>query len=106
MKPIIQDIREISDSREMYESKPHKFLSFFIYLLLIAIVVAGIWMCYGEIDIVSKGTGIVRPNEMISTISNKVDGVVSTNNLEEGKAVSKGDVLFTITYDDLESCTI
>ena len=102
MKPIIQDIREISDSREMYESKPHKFLSFFIYLLLIAIVVAGIWMCYGEIDIVSKGTGIVRPNEMISTISNKVDGVVSTNNLEEGKAVSKGDVLFTITYDDLE----
>ena len=102
MKPIIQDIREISDSREMYESKPHKFLSFFIYLLLIAIVVAGIWMCYGEIDIVSKGTGIVRPNEMISTISNKVDGVVSTNNLEEGKIVSKGDILFTITYDDLE----
>jgi len=82
MKPVIKDIREITDSKEMYETKPHPFLSIFIYILLVCIVLACIWMYFGEVDIVSKGSGMVRPNENMSMIRNKVQGEVASNNLE------------------------
>ncbi len=100
MEPVIKDIREISDSKEMYESKPHPFLSIFIYILLGCILIAGIWTYFGEIDIVSKGIGVVRPNDNISKVRSKAQGEVLTSNLEEGKKVKKGDVLFTIAHDD------
>lgn len=102
MQPIIKDIQEITDSKEMYESKPHRFLSYFIYILLISMILAGVWMYFGEIDVVSKGTGVVRPNENISSVRNKVQGEVTASFLEEGKQVQKGEILFTIAYDDLE----
>nr|WP_303244151.1 HlyD family efflux transporter periplasmic adaptor subunit [uncultured Cellulosilyticum sp.] len=102
MQPIIKNIQEITDSKEMYESKPHRFLSYFIYILLISIILAGVWMYFGEIDVVSKGTGVVRPNENISSVRNKVQGEITASYLEEGKQVQKGEVLFTVAYDDLE----
>lgn len=102
MKPIIKDIREITDSKEMYESKPHPFLAIFIYTVLALIIIAGIWAYYGEIDIVSKGTGVVRPNENLSSIRNKVSGEVEYTDLVEGKRVKKGDILFKINHDDLD----
>ena len=102
MKGIIQDISEITDSKEIYAARPHPFLSIFIYILLVAIVAIGIWMYYGEIDIVSKGRGVIRPNENMSIIRNRIGGVISENHLEEGKEVKKGEVLFRIDYGDLQ----
>lgn len=102
MKSVIKDIRDITDSKEMYETKPHPFLGIFIYILLICIALICVWMYFGEIDIVSKGSGVVRPNENISMIRNKVQGEVAVSHLEEGKRVKQGDVLFGILYDDLE----
>lgn len=102
MKPIIKDIGDITDSKEMYESKPHPFLAIFIYMVLGLIIIAGIWAYLGEIDIVSKGNGIVRPNENLSSIRNKTAGEVEYVDLEEGKSVEKGDVLFRINHDDLD----
>lgn len=102
MQPIIKDITEISDSREMYESKPHPFLGIFIYIVLACIMTALIWMYFGEVDIVSKGYGVVRPNENVSMIRNKVQGEVTYSALEEGKDVKKGDILFSIDCEDLE----
>lgn len=102
MKPIIKDIREITDSKEMYESKPHAFLGIFIYMLLGLIIIAGVWAYYGEIDIVSKGIGVVRPNAHLSSIRNKTGGSIEYCNLKEGQVVQKDDVLFTINHDDLD----
>ncbi len=102
MQPIIKDIREISDSKEMYESKPNRFLGIFIYIVLACIIIAFIWMYFGEIDIVSKGFGVVRPNENVSMIRNRVHGEVKHSVLKEGKEVKKGDILFSINSDELE----
>lgn len=102
MKPIIKDIREITDSKEMYESKPHAFLGIFIYILLAIIILASVWTYFGEIDIVSKGMGVVRPNAHLSNIRNKTSGEVVYCNLEEGQVVQKGDVLFRINHEDLD----
>ena len=102
MKPVIKDIREITDSKEMYETKPNPFIKIFIYILVACIGCALIWTYWGEIDIVSKGLGVVRPSENISTIRSKVQGEVVYTQVEEGRQVNKGDVLFELAYDDLE----
>lgn len=102
MEPVIKDIREITDSKEMYETKPHPFISVFIYILIACIGCALIWMYLGEIDIVSKGVGVVRPNENISTIRSKVQGEVIYTQMGEGRQVKKGDMLFELAHDDLE----
>lgn len=96
MKPMIKDIREVTDSKEMYEKKPHVFISVFIYLIFIGLIAMGIWVYFGEIDIVAKGMGIVRPNERVSRIRNKVQGEIVENYLQEGKFVEKGEILFAI----------
>lgn len=101
MEPVIKDIREITDSKEMYEAKPNPFITVFIYILVTCIGCACIWTYWGEIDIVSKGLGVVRPSENISTIRSKVQGEVIYTQVEEGKQVQKGDVLFELSYEDL-----
>lgn len=101
MRPELKNIRDITDSKELYESKPHPFLSIFIYILLVLLIAAGVWMYFGEIDIVSKGTGVVRPNEKVSRITNKVQGEVVQNTMQEGAYVQKGELLFEVGYKDL-----
>nr|WP_302595380.1 HlyD family efflux transporter periplasmic adaptor subunit [uncultured Cellulosilyticum sp.] len=105
MKPIIKELREITDSKEMYESKPQPFIAIFIYTILALIIMAGIWAYFGEMDIVSKGIGVVRPNTHLSSIRSKTAGEIEYWNLEEGQKVQKGDILFTVNHDDLDiSC--
>jgi len=102
MKPVIKDIRQITDSKEMYEVKPSPFIKIFLFILVACIGCALVWAYWGEIDIVSKGLGVVRPSENISTIRSKAQGEVIYTQVEEGKQVRKGEVLFELAYDDLE----
>lgn len=102
MKAIIKNINELSDSKELYETKPNPFFAIFIGLLIGIVVAAIIWMYYGEIDIVSKGRGMIRPNEQLSIIRNKSGGVVNSSSLQEGKRVKAGDVLVTIDCAEQE----
>lgn len=101
MKAKVYDISELTDSRELLESKPHPFVSLFITLLLLIIGAALTWSYFGEIDIVAKASGVVRPNEKVSTIQSKVMGKVESVDFHEGKQVEAGDVLFSIQSDEL-----
>jgi HlyD family secretion protein len=96
MKTYIQDIKDMSDSREMLEAKPHFFMTWFVYILLAIIVATLIWAYFGEIEDYTKANGAVRPGDRISTIRNAVAGRVDKINIEEGIRVKKGDVLYTI----------
>mgnify|MGYP001164649015 CR=1 FL=1 len=96
MKTYIQDIKDMSDSREMLEAKPHFFMTWFIYILIAIICAALIWSYFGEIEDYVKANGAVRPGDRISTIRNAVAGRVDKVNIEEGMRVKKGDVLYTI----------
>lgn len=102
MKAYIQDINELSDSRELLETKPQPFISIFIYTLIAMVVIAVIWSYYGEIDENIKAQGIVRPNQKISSIRNQITGKVENVNLKEGDQVKKGDLLFTIEHSILD----
>lgn len=48
------NINEMSDSREVYDSKPSSIFAIFIYTILGIITVALIWTYFGRIDIVIK----------------------------------------------------
>ncbi len=101
MKTYIQDIKDMSDSREMLEAKPHFFMAVFVYILLAIIGVALIWAYFGEIEDYAKANGAVRPGDRISTIRNSVSGRVDKVNIEEGMRVKKGDILYTIEINGI-----
>lgn len=101
MKAIIVDIKDMSDSREVYQSKAHPFLWIFTYILLAVIVGAILWASIGKIEIVVKANGQVRPSAGISTVRNLYGGAVKELNFEQGASVKKGDLLYSIEHDAL-----
>lgn len=106
MKPIIVNMHEMSDSTEVYESRPNPFFIYFIYLLL-AIIVGGLtWMYFFKIDIVVKSNGIFKCEDSSYDISSSVSGKISECNISEGAFVNKGDILMVVNSDSVnESIT-
>lgn len=101
MKPIIMDINEMSDSREVYESKPNPFFAIFIYTIVGILVIAIVWMYFGRIDVVVKSEGIIRPNSQVATIVNTYGGKLDKVYIEDGSSVEEGDILYIIEHNDL-----
>lgn len=102
MKPIIVNMKEMSDSTEVYESRPNPFMIYVIYLVLAILVIAFVWMYFFKIDILVKGNGMFRCDEDIYDISSSVTGKVESSNVSDGQFVNKGDVLFTVSVASLD----
>lgn len=102
MKFKIEDINNLSDSRQVMESKPNKFIVIFIYILLLLILTFFTWAWFSEKEVVVNVSGAVRPNSEIQTISNIVQGEVKSVKMKNGEKVSKGDVLFEIDSESLD----
>ncbi|WP_195972673.1 HlyD family efflux transporter periplasmic adaptor subunit [Clostridium thermobutyricum] len=102
MKFKIDNIENLSDSRQVMESKPNKFIQIFIYMLIAIIVTFLIWAWFSEKEIIVKVNGIVRPDNQIQSVSNIVQGEVKSVNLKNGEEVKKGDILFEINSKELE----
>lgn len=102
MKFKIEDINNLSDSRQVLESKPNKFIVIFIYILLALILIFFTWAWFSEKEVVANVSGIVKPNSQVQTISNIVQGEVKNIKMKNGEKVSKGDILFEIDSDSLE----
>ena len=100
MKPIIVDMREMSDSTEVYEARPNPVLTGFIYLILAMLVAAFVWMGLFEIDVVVDAMGTVAAAKEVATITNQVPGIITERLIEDGQEVQKGDVLYTISHEE------
>ena len=101
MKPIIVDMKDMSDSTEVYESKPNRFLVYTIYLILIILVVAVLWMALFKMDIVVKSNGIFKGSTAVYEISSGVTGSVKEIHIENGQYVKEGDVLYVLSINEL-----
>ncbi|NFA43751.1 HlyD family efflux transporter periplasmic adaptor subunit [Clostridium botulinum] len=101
MSNVIQNLSEITDSREMLEARPHKFTSIFAYVLIALLAIALIWSYFGKIDIVVKTNGVVKSNEKTISVLNEVDGKVDNVNFKEGQSVKEGDILYTLDCKDV-----
>ncbi len=96
MRGIIQEFKDITNSRELLEAKPSPFIAIFIYILIAILLITTIWAYYGEVDIPIKATGVVRPEKKISRIRNKVAGKIIAIYYEEGKKTTKDQVLYKV----------
>lgn len=103
MKPIIVNMNEMSDSTEVYESRPNPFFVYFIYVILALLVVAVVWMCFSKIDIVVKANGMFRSEEAAIEVSSGISGEVIECNITEGQYVEEGAVLFVINAESIET---
>ncbi len=101
MKGIISNFSDLSDSKELMENKPKPFAVWVIYFFIALVSVAFIWTYFGEIDIVVKADGIVRPSVGVSTLTSKISGKLLTINFGNGEEVEKNDLLFTIDHGPL-----
>ena len=102
MRPIIIDMREMSDSTEVYESRPNPVLAGFIYLILAMVVAAFVWMYFSKIDIVVKCNGTFKGDTSIYEISSEVTGQIVECDARNGQYVEVGDTLYTIEVTSLE----
>lgn len=96
MQQVTIDIDKLSDSQEVYDSRPNPIIKYFIYLILIIFLVAGIWMSFSKIDIVVKSSAVFKDIDAMTEVYATVNGSVKVNNLIQGKQVNKGDVLLEI----------
>ncbi len=101
MRPIIINMNEMSDSREVYDSRPNRVLPVFLYTCLGLLVVAVVWMCLGEIDIAVKANGMLRPDEAVRNVVNVTAGEVISIHVKDGSIVGEGDLLYVIGHEEL-----
>lgn len=102
MKHTMIDINELSDSKEVYGQRPNPFISIFIYSLLALLLIAVLYSCFGKIEIVSTASGIVRPNEDVSTVSSLLSGRITGVYYTDGQIVQKGDHLLALDTSELQ----
>lgn len=102
MKPIIVDMKDMSDSREVYESRPHPIFAWFIYLVLTIMIFGVIWASNFKIDIVVTGMGTITVREDSPTVTNTKAGVITACYVKDGQTVEKGDILYEVSCEELE----
>lgn len=102
MKGIVVDLKDISDSREVMESKESPKIRWFIYILLIVVVTTIIFACFFRIDEYIKVTGEVKTQEAASSVLSASSCKLEKILVSEGQSVKKGDVLFVLDNDYIE----
>lgn len=101
MKSIILDMKELSDSVEVYESRPNPFLVITIYTIFGIMLTAIIWASVFKIDDQVKSSGIFKGADEVYAISSGVGGKIIECNVENGTYVKEGDLLYAVSIDTL-----
>lgn len=101
MKPIIVDMKELSDSVEVYESRPNLFFAFTIYAILGIMIAAMIWASVFRIDDQVKSSGVFKGADEVYDISSGISGKIIECNVKNGTYVKEGDLLYAVSIDNL-----
>lgn len=83
MKPIIIDMKDMSDSVELYESRPNPAIIGFIYVLLALLASVVIWMAVSKIEVVIKSNGTFRGENKAVEVGCEFTGKVAECNVRE-----------------------
>ena len=102
MRKTVINIQEMSDSKEVYGQRPNPFIPAFVYSLLILLAAALIYSCFGKIEIVAIASGVIRPNDDVSTVSSLIGGRVTSVSYADGQFVQEGDVLLSVDMSDTQ----
>ena len=96
MKKILIDMKDMSDSKEIYESRPNPLATSSIYCILGLLLVALLYSFVGEIEEVTEAFCVIRPNEALSTVASLRSGKIKNIYYTSGQEVKKGELLIDI----------
>lgn len=102
MNPIIINMDEMSDSTEVYSTRPSPVFAILIYFLTGALVLGLIWMALSRIDIVTHADGMIRSSSTTATITNITAGTVASWEAGDGEYVREGQVIFSLDPTELK----
>lgn len=103
MKGIVIELKDITDSREMMESKESPKIRWFIYILLAAIVSGIIIACIFKVDVYSRVSGEIKTQDAASSVISANSCKLKKILVSEGQNVKAGDVLFMLDAEYAES---
>lgn len=96
MKPIIIEMKDLSESTEIYEKKPNPAIVGFIYILLGIIVISVLWMTFSEVDIVTESFGVIGYTDDVTEVNCDREAKIVACNVADGQYVTEGTVLFEL----------
>lgn len=102
MKYKIEELKNITDSREIMQSKPSGFSKYMTYIIIVLLTSIIVWSILAEKEITVKASGVVRPSIEVAKLSSAVNGIVTEANISEGMQVKKGDILLVINGEEYE----
>ncbi|HDR4465090.1 TPA: HlyD family efflux transporter periplasmic adaptor subunit [Bacillus cereus] len=96
----IYSFEQLTDSVELLERKPPRFIIWFLSGLILLFVIFVVWAYFGKVDIVSKGTVIIQNKFESSLVRSKNKGILDNVLVKSGDFVKTGDVLFQIKEEN------
>lgn len=99
MKGIVLDLKDITDSREVMESKESPKIRWFIYIIVAVIIIAIVFSCFFDVDEYSRVTGEIKTSNAVSSVTSLSGGKLKEILVVEGQSVVSGDVLFVLDSD-------
>jgi len=103
VKNRILEFKELRPSREILEAREPSFIVWLIYIVLCLFIGVGVWIWFGELEVVVRSEGIVRPKQDISVVYNRKGGVVEKKSYEAGDKVEEGDLLYKLEAGALKT---
>ncbi|MCU5202186.1 MULTISPECIES: HlyD family efflux transporter periplasmic adaptor subunit [Bacillus] len=97
----IYSFDQLTDSVELLEKRPPRFITGLLCFLCISLLGFIIWAYIGKLDTVSKGTAMIQGKSDISVSRTQISGVVDTVSVQSGDAVKKGDTLLQLKNQEL-----
>jgi len=67
------------------------------WIIIIFMLIAGLWMYFGKVDIVVSARGIIIPSGEEKVVQSLDKGVVTTISVKEGEYVSKGQIVAIVS---------
>ncbi|WPU78053.1 HlyD family efflux transporter periplasmic adaptor subunit (plasmid) [Bacillus sp. RA(2023)] len=97
----IYSFDQLTDSVELLERKPPRFITGLLVFLLLSVLTFAIWAYIGKVDIVSKGTAMIQGKSDASVSRTQIVGVVDQVAVKSGDEVKKGDTLLELKNREL-----
>lgn len=101
MRGVVIDMKDISDSREVMESKTPKVITVFTMIIFAVLTAFVIWACVYEHEKYFSASGQISTSRSASIVTSQMGGMVDEILIDDGQLVYAGDVILVMDNSDV-----